>query len=106
MDNPHCVGTVGYALNTIQCILSKELYVNQNAFIKYDPAKTSIDKIKKIIKNAGYEPIEASGALEDTEKIAREKEIRKLKLEVIAGFLLSIPIFILSFPEWISIELP
>src|SRR3989338_2036642 len=58
MDNPHCVGTVGDALNTLKGILSKELYVNQNAFIKYNPTLTNIDKIKSIIKQAGYEPIE------------------------------------------------
>ncbi|MBI2655338.1 heavy metal translocating P-type ATPase [Candidatus Woesearchaeota archaeon] len=106
MDNPHCVGTVVGALNTIQGIISKELYVNQNAFIKYDPAITNADRIKKTIKNAGYELIEVSGALEDTEKIARQKEITKLKREVIFGFILSIPIFILSFPEWFKITVP
>ncbi|MBI2653699.1 heavy metal translocating P-type ATPase [Candidatus Woesearchaeota archaeon] len=106
MDNQHCVGTVGDALNTIKGILSKELYVNQNAFIKYNPNLTSIDKIKSIIKQAGYEPIEVTGALVDTEKIAREKEIKRLKWEVIFGFILSVPIFILSFPEWFKITLP
>ena len=106
MDNPHCVGTVGDALNTINGIILKELYINQNAFIKYYPSLTNIEKIKKIIKQAGYEPIEVSGALADTEKIAREKEIKRLKWEVIVGFILSIPIFILSFPEWFKIDLP
>jgi len=106
MDNPHCVGTVGDALNTLHGIISKELYVNQNAFIKYDPTLTNIEKIKKIIKNAGYEPIEVSGALVDTEKEARQKEIKRLKWEVIIGFILSIPIFVLSFPEWFNITLP
>lgn len=106
MDNPHCVGAVGNALNTLDGIISKELYVNQNAFIKYNPEKTNAEKIRKIIKRAGYEPVEVSGTLQDTEKIAREKEIKKLKREVILGFLLSIPIFILSFPEWFKLTVP
>ena len=107
MDNPHCVGTVENALNTIQGIISKELYVNQNASIKFNPEITNIEKIKKIIRQAGYEPIEISGTLTiDTEKIARQKEIKKLKLEIIFGFILSIPIFILSFPEWFKITVP
>lgn len=104
MDNPHCVGTVSDALNTLQGIISKELYLNQNALIKYDQALTSIEKIKKTIKQAGYEPIEVSGILTvDTEKEARQKETRKLKIEVIAGFMLSIPIFVISFPEWFKV---
>ncbi len=107
MDNPHCVGTVGDALNTIPGIVSKELNVNQNASIKYDPALTNIEKIKKIIKQAGYEPIEVSGTITvDAEKEARQKEIKRLKWEVIIGFILSIPIFFLSFPEWFKINLP
>ena len=106
MDNPHCVGTVGGALNTLPGIISKELYVNQHALIKYNPSLTNIEKIKKAIKNAGYEPIEVSGTLADTEKEARQREIKTLKTEVIFGFLLSIPIFILSFPEWFKITVP
>ncbi len=106
MDNPHCVGTVNDALNLVKGVISKELYVNQNAFIKYDSKITNVESIKKAIKNAGYEPIEASGDSVDTEKEAREKETRKLRTEVIIGFLLGIPIFILSFPEWFKILLP
>ncbi len=107
MDNQHCVGTVGDALNLVKGIISKELLVNEHAFIKYDPTLTNIEKIKKIIKQAGYEPVEISGTLTvDTEKIARQKEIKKLKWEVIFGFILSIPIFILSFPQWFKIALP
>jgi len=105
MDNPHCVGTVNDALNLVNGVVSKDLYVNQNAFIKFDPKLTNPDAIKKAIKNSGYNPIEQrQGA--DAEKEAREKEIRRLKLEVIIGALLSIPIFILSFPEWFKITIP
>src|SRR3989344_4485884 len=82
------------------------MYGNQHALIKYDPSLTNIEKIKKAIKNAGYEPIEVSGTLADTEKEARQREIKTLKTEVIFGFLLSIPIFILSFPEWFKITVP
>ncbi|MEK6983924.1 MAG: heavy metal translocating P-type ATPase [Nanoarchaeota archaeon] len=106
MDNPHCVGTVSGSLNLLKGITSKELYANENAFIKYDPELTNPEEIKNAIKKAGYEPVEASGALADTEKAAREKEIKKLKIEVIIGFLLSIPIFILSFPEWFKVSFP
>ena len=106
MDNPHCIGTVGNAISTLKGIISKELYINQNAFIKYNPKLISITEIKKVIKQAGYEPIGQSALSVDTEKEARQKEIKKLKAEVITGFILSMPIFILSFPEWFRIILP
>jgi len=106
MDNPHCIGNVGNALSAMKGIVSKELYVNQNALIKYDSSITDSEKIKKTIKQAGYEPVEVTENLADTEKEARQREIKKLKIEVFAGFLLSIPIFILSFPEWFKITIP
>ncbi|MBI3027355.1 heavy metal translocating P-type ATPase [Candidatus Woesearchaeota archaeon] len=106
MDNPHCVGTVSNALNLIKGILSKELLVNERAFIKYDPNQTNVEEIKKVIKQAGYEPVEQTASSVDREKEARQREIKRLKWEVIAGFIISIPIFILSFPEWFKIVMP
>ena len=104
MDNPHCVHTVDNALSTLKGIISKELLVNEKATIKYNSNKINLDKIKKTIKQAGYEPVE-EGSL-DLEKEAREKEIRKLKLETLISFLLAVPIFILSFPEIFKIIVP
>ena len=106
MDNPHCVATVENALNVIPGIISKELFVNQNAFIRYNPSFANIEKIKGTVRKAGYEPVEQTGLAADTEKAARQKEIKSLKLEVITGFILSIPIFALSFPEWFNLTLP
>src|SRR3989344_7560614 len=62
MDNPHCVSSVENVLNTIKGIISKELFVNQNALIKYDSAAISVEKIKDAIRKIGYEPIELLGA--------------------------------------------
>jgi len=106
MNNPYCLGTVKDALNLVNGIISKDLYINENAFISYDPKQTSVEEIKRAIKNAGYDAIEQTGLSNDREKEARQREIRRLKWEVIAGFILSIPIFILSFPEWFKIIIP
>ena len=106
MDNPHCLGTVKDALNLVNGIISKEMYINENAFIKYDPKQTSAEEIKKAIKNAGYDAVEQTGLTNDREKEAREREIKRLKWEVMVSFILSIPIFILSFPEWFKIIIP
>src|SRR3989338_4365246 len=78
MDNPHCVGTVDNALNMVKGVTSKELHVNQNAFIKYDPKLTNPEAIKKAIKNSGYDSVEQKQGA-DAEKEAREKEIRRLR---------------------------
>ncbi|MBS3105251.1 heavy metal translocating P-type ATPase [Candidatus Woesearchaeota archaeon] len=105
MNNPHCVGTVSNALNLIKGITSKELLINEHAFIKYDPNQTNVEEIKKAIKQAGYEPVEQTTSSVDREKEARQREIKRLRLEVIFGFVLSIPIFVLSFSEWFGIRM-
>ncbi len=105
MDNPHCVGTVGNALNTLKGIISKDLSVNQKAIIKFNPSLTNTDEINKVIQKAGYEPIE-EGSSVDVEKEARGKEIKTLKYEFIGSLILTIIIFIFTFNEIFNISLP
>ena len=100
MDNPHCVGEVENALKPLKGIEEKELFVNEKAHIKYNPSLVSAEKIKHAIKQAGYEPIEEAELEIDREKIAREKELKKLKWLFISGLILSIIITILSLPAW------
>ncbi len=106
MDNPHCVRAVNDALNLVKGVVSKDLRISENAFIRYYTGQTSPQEIKKAIKNAGYDAVEQAVFGNDREKEAREKEIKRLKFEVIIGFALSLPIFILSFPEWFRITFP
>src|SRR3989344_593526 len=103
MDNPHCLNTIENALNLVKGITYKKLSINERAAIGYDPSLTNIEEIKKIIKKAGYEPIEESGI--DREKEAREKEIKHLKNLFLLGLILSIPIFIFSFPDLFKLNL-
>ena len=79
MDNPHCVGTVGGAIDSLPGIIAKVLRVNEKASINYDPAKVTAEQIKAAILAVGYTPIEEAEATLDVEKEAREKEIRNLK---------------------------
>jgi len=103
MDNPHCINTVGNALNLLKGITYKNLSTNEKAAIGYDPSLINPEEIKKAIKKAGYESIEESGI--DREKETREKEIKHLKNLFLTGLILSIPTFILSFPDLFKLNL-
>src|SRR3989344_1744347 len=103
MDNAHCVNAVDNALNLLKGIREKQLFTNEKAIISYDPKILTLEKIKKAIKNSGYEAVEESI---DKEKQAREREIKNLKKDFLISLILSIPIFILSFPQWFKIILP
>ncbi|MDD5593969.1 MAG: heavy metal translocating P-type ATPase [Candidatus Margulisbacteria bacterium] len=92
MDNAHCVGTVGGAVSSLPGIISKDLKVNERAVIKYDPAKVSPKEIKQVIEAEGYTPIEEEDITLDTEKQARENEIRNLRARFIGSLILSLPL--------------
>jgi Cu+-exporting ATPase len=92
MDNPHCVGTVGGAVSSLPGIISKDLRVNEKAVIKYDSSKVDPAKIKAVIKEAGYTPIEEEEVTVDIEREAREKEIRNLRNRFFGALVLSLPL--------------
>jgi len=106
MDNPHCVGTVGGAVGSLPGIISKDLRVNEKAVIKYDSSRVSPDKIKAVIKEAGYTPFEEEAAGVDVEKEAREREIRNLKNRFLGALILSLPLLYYMFNMLFGLPLP
>ncbi len=106
MDNPHCVSTVAGGLKQLPGIVSKELLVTEKAKITYDPAKISPQKIKQAIADLGYKPLEAKASV-DTEKQARQKEIRELKMRTMVAIIFSLPLlFIAMLAPFFGIPLP
>jgi Cu+-exporting ATPase len=106
MDNPHCLGTVKGALDRLEGITAKELFINERAKIDFDPSVIDREKILKTIKDAGYTPVEETGETLDREKEAREKEIRTLKFKFIFSALLGIPLVILTMGPMVGLPIP
>jgi Cu+-exporting ATPase len=106
MDNPHCVGTVGGAVSSLPGIISKDLRVNEKAVIKYDPSKVDLAKIKAVIKEAGYTPIEEEEATVDIEKEAREKEVRNLRNRFFGALTLSLPLLYYMLGMLFGVPIP
>jgi P-type Cu+ transporter len=106
MDNPHCVGTIGGAVGSLPGIISKDLRVNEKAVINYDASKVDPEKIKTVIKEAGYTPFEEEEVTVDVEKEAREKEIRNLKNRFIGALSLSLPLLYYMFVMLFGFPIP
>jgi Cu+-exporting ATPase len=106
MDNPHCVGIVGSALDRLEGIKGKELLVTEKAEISYDSSIITPERIKKQIKDVGYEPLDEKGDTVDIEKEAREKEIRLLKMRVLISGILSIPLLYFAMGPHIGLPMP
>ena len=106
MDNPHCLGTVQGALNSLKGINSKELFINERARIDFDPSVVSREEILQTIRDAGYTPLEDTEGTLDREKEAREREIKTIKFKFIFSAILGIPLLILTMGPLVGIPVP
>ncbi|MCS4541494.1 MAG: heavy metal translocating P-type ATPase [Euryarchaeota archaeon] len=97
-----CVVTIEKAIGQLEGVVRGSANLaTEKVTVEYFPSQVSIKEIKKAIEEAGYKPREVKEEITpDWERIAREKEIQTLKTKFIIGVLLSMPIFLGSFPEW------
>ncbi|NQV09234.1 heavy metal translocating P-type ATPase [Candidatus Woesearchaeota archaeon] len=103
MDNPHCLGIVGSALDKQKGIVSKELLVTEKAKITYDLKIISKEKIQQIIKDVGYDNHEETVEAGDIEKEAREREIKSLKIKVIYSIIFGLPLLYIAMAPHIGL---
>ena len=97
MDNPHCVGIIDKALGKLRGVKEKKLFINEKAEILYDSKLINEKKILDTISATGYNPITDKVTI-DTEKEAREKEVKDTKLRFMVSAVFSLPLiyFMLS----------
>ncbi len=79
-----------------------KLNVKGTAEIKYDPEKLSSNSVVKAIRDMGFDVIEENSL--DREKDIKEKEINTLRNLFFVSLALTIPLVILAFPEFFSID--
>ena len=104
MDSPHCAMVVEGAVKTLEGIKNSDFdFSSQRAKVVFDSKKVTIDEIFKVIVDAGYKPEKEEGETEDfldKEKTEREKRLKILRAKLVVGGILSVLIFLGSFPEW------
>jgi P-type Cu+ transporter len=84
-------------LNKLEGVI--EAHVNltsEKALIKYVPTVISQNDLRRAIRSAGFDLLEADLQLDDAEAKARKKEIAEQKRMLIIGLIFTIPLFILS----------
>ena len=72
------------------------------AKVEYLPSETNLEEIKRAIESTGYKILEfePSEEVKDPERIAREKEYKKLKTKFIVGLVLGLFVFVGSSRHW------
>ncbi len=105
MDNPHCVSTIEGGLKRMEGVVNLTLAITERAVITYNLKLVTVAKIKAVIKDLGYEPIDEGNV--DREKEARENEMKELKVRTIIAWIFSLPLVVLTMvlPLW-GVELP
>ncbi|MDO8522599.1 MAG: copper-translocating P-type ATPase [bacterium] len=106
MDSPHCAMIVEGALKKLSGVVNTDVdFPNQRAKVVFDSSLISVDGIFRVIADAGYKPIKEEGKTEDLldrEKNEREKQLKILETKLAVGGILSVLIFLGSFPQWFS----
>jgi len=86
------------------------------ARVQYDPDKTDSDRIEEVVLAAGFTPHlrgtltgkgdTLGGAIPDRERMARQKEIRSLKIRFIVSAVLGIPLLVMAMGPHAGLPLP
>ncbi|MBE7561359.1 heavy metal translocating P-type ATPase, partial [bacterium] len=99
-----CVNTIERALKRVDGVLAANVNLAaERATIEFIPTLTGLPDFKRAVTGVGYEvreiPTEGE-AVEDREREARRREADTLRLKFLVSAILSVPIFLGSFPEW------
>jgi len=78
----------------------------ERANIEYDADKVKTDDLIKIVDDLGYKAERIENISKDREKEQREKEIKKLKAELIASAILSSPLILAMVFMLTGIDVP
>jgi Cu+-exporting ATPase len=84
-------------LNAVEGVIETNVNLaTEKAVIRYVPTIVSQNDLRRTIRSAGFETIEADLNLEDAEAKARKKEVAQQRKLLIVGLIFTIPLFILS----------
>jgi len=102
MSCASCVSKIENALNQINGVLNVNVnFATEKATVEFLPSVIGIRDLKMAIEDTGYTVLDVveGDSFEDREQKARLQEMQNLKKKFIIGALLSVAVFVGSFPE-------
>lgn len=96
-----CVSAVENVLSELEGVMSASVnFATEKATIEYIPSLVGIREFRKVIRDAGYEIVEAEKGEDIVEKEQRQRErsYKELRTKVIAGAVLAVPLMLLM--QW------
>ncbi len=102
-----CVEKVQNTLASLNGVFSASVNIaTEKATIEYIPAQLGMRDFKKAVRGIGYDIIEIEQGedIVEKEKKEREKAYKRLKLKLLIGAVLTLPLFMLVFWERIGLS--
>jgi Cu+-exporting ATPase len=85
------------ALNAQEGVIEAQVNLaSEKAMIKYVPTVISQNDLRRVVRSAGFDLLEADSQLDDAEARARKEEIAQQKRLLIIGLIFTVPLFVLS----------
>ncbi|MBI4012585.1 MAG: copper-translocating P-type ATPase, partial [Candidatus Rokubacteria bacterium] len=106
MSCASCVGRVETALRGVAGVTAASVNLaTERAQVAFPEGRVTVADLRRAVRAAGYdipdtaETAGATGAEPDREREARAREIGRLRLRVVLGAVLSVPVLLGSFPQ-------
>ncbi|MBU3957344.1 heavy metal translocating P-type ATPase [Patescibacteria group bacterium] len=101
----HCVAcalTIEKALMKEKGVLGANVnFASEKASLEFNPQKVNLKQIKKVIRQAGYEVVEA-----DSHQKAESQEIGRLKKRLIVSVIFGLPLIYLVMGQMLGLPIP
>jgi P-type Cu+ transporter len=95
-----CVNTLERGLRRANGVLAATVNLaTEGATVTYLPTLIDVQRVREVVADLGYEVPEITGAIEDGEQQARQREMAALQRKFIVGALLSGFVLVGSMPE-------
>ncbi|MGH2404163.1 MAG: copper ion binding protein, partial [bacterium] len=100
MSCASCVAKVEDALRATEGVLSASVNLaNEHATVEFVPGVATPEALRRAVRDAGYEALASEEGTADREAARRARELAGLRIRLIGGALLSIPILWGSLPH-------
>ena len=99
MSCASCVNKVERSLRSLKGVIQVSVnFATERASVEYVPEVVTIRDLKKAVEDAGYQVLEVKEEdIVEKERLAREKELSRLRWKFILGCILLAPILILMY---------
>ncbi len=105
MASEHCAMIVQKALEGEAGVDAVDVrFASSEARVGFNPSKTSVKRLIKAIRNAGYAA--SRGVGKDVQQEEQEAEVRSYRIKFWISFVLSLPLFVVVMGPIVGIPLP